>query len=896
MWHQLGAALLLTVPSVYGASDTSNPLDQGNTTAPWPNSVYSNATDTNNSVVAAGSKSNQTSPPWYPSPWAEGLGDWEMAYAKARSIVSQMTLLEKVNLTTGVGWELERCVGQNGAIPRLGIPSMCMQDSPVGVRDTDYNSVFPMGVNVAATWDRGLAYARGQGMGYEHKHKGSNVQLGPVTGPLGRAPEGGRNWEGFAPDPVLSGALFAQSIAGIQSQNVIACGKHFIGYEQEHFRSAGDGFLYTVNQSYSANLDDVTMHELYLWPWMDGVRAGMGSVMCSYNQINNSYACQNSYVLNKLLKAELGFQGFVMSDWSAQMSGVASALAGLDMTMPGDIAFDSATSYWGSNLTVAVLNGTVPQWRVDDMAVRIMAAWYHVGAETNYIPINFDSWTLDTYGYEHYYANEGYGIINEHMDVRNNHGALIREIGAASAVLLKNDGALPLTGKEKFTGVFGSDAGANAYGPNGCSDRGCDMGTLGCAWGSGTANFPYLITPGFAIENEVYNQGVGIFQGVYDDYAYSEAESVAGQSSVAIVFANSDSGEGYISVDGNIGDRNNLTLWHDADTLIQTVSAQCNNTIVVIHSVGPVLMDSFVNNPNVTAIVWAGVPGEESGNSIVDVLYGKVNFGGKLPFTVGYSRENYGTDILYKPNCGESAPQLDFTEGQFIDYRAFDKGGVTPLYEFGFGMSYTTFSYSDIKIVKHDAGKYAPTTGETSPAPNLGQVSNDTSDYTFPNNLTRIPYYIYPYLNSTSLESSADEPNYGVSGSIPAGAQDGSAQPLLPSSGAPGGNPMLWDVLYTVTATITNTGKTTGDEVAQLYVGLGGPNDVVRQLRGFERLSILPGQSTTFTVDLTRRDLSNWDTVSQDWFISDYDKTVYVGASSRNLPLNDTISGASAFN
>lgn len=122
-----------------------------------------------------------------------------------------------------------------------------------------------MGVNVAATWDRDLAYARGQGMGYEHKHKGSNIQLGPVVGPLGRVPASGRNWEGFAPDPVLSGVLFAETISGIQSQHVIACGKHFIGYEQEHFRSAGNGFGYEVEESYSANLDDVTMHELYLW-------------------------------------------------------------------------------------------------------------------------------------------------------------------------------------------------------------------------------------------------------------------------------------------------------------------------------------------------------------------------------------------------------------------------------------------------------------------------------------------------------------------------------------------------------------------------------------------------------------------------------------------------------
>jgi len=144
-----------------------------------------------------------------------------------------------VNLTTGVGWEGEQCVGNVGSIPRLGLHSLCMQDSPLGVRFADYVSAFPAGVNVAATWDRNLAYARGYAMGSEHRQKGVDVQLGPVCGPLGRVPEGGRNWEGFAPDPYLTGQLIAPTIQGIQSAGVIACTKHYILNEQEHFRQAG---------------------------------------------------------------------------------------------------------------------------------------------------------------------------------------------------------------------------------------------------------------------------------------------------------------------------------------------------------------------------------------------------------------------------------------------------------------------------------------------------------------------------------------------------------------------------------------------------------------------------------------------------------------------------------
>ena len=222
------------------------------------------------------------------------------------------------------------------------------------------------------------------------------------------------------------------------------------------------------------------MHELYLWPFADAVRAGVGSVMCSYNQVNNSYACGNSKLLNNLLKNELGFQGFVMSDWSAQHSGMSSVTAGLDMTMPGDTVFNSGLSYWGSNLTVAVLNGTIPEWRIDDMALRIMAAFFKVGQTIDQPPINFDSWTLDTYGPLHASVGVDVQQVNWHVDVRGDHASLIRDIGARATVLLRNvNNTLPLS-KPKFVAVIGEDAGPNPWGPNSCSDRGCDNGTLVC--------------------------------------------------------------------------------------------------------------------------------------------------------------------------------------------------------------------------------------------------------------------------------------------------------------------------------------------------------------------------------------------------------------------------------
>lgn len=620
-------------------------------------------------------------------------------------------------------------------------------------------------------------------------------------------------------------------------------------------------------------------------PFADAVRAGVGSIMCSYQQVNNSYACQNSQLINYLLKGELGFQGFVTSDWAGQHSGVGSALAGLDMSMPGDLVFKSGTSHWGTNLTIAVLNGTVPQWRIDDMATRIVAAWYYVGRDKSQTSVNFGSWSYDTYGYENFIAKEGFGLINEHIDVRGEHGNLIRQIGAASTVLLKNTaGTLPLTGNENFVAVFGQDAGSNQHGPNGCPDRGCDSGTLAMGWGSGTANFPYLITPETAIQNEVVNN-LGRFESITDNFDGTQINALASQAGLAIVFVNADSGEGFLSIDGNTGDRNNLTLWQGGDTLVQNVSSLCNNTIVVLHTVGPVLLGNYSDNPNITAILWAGLPGEQSGNSIADVLYGRVNPSAKLPFTMARSREDYGTDVLYLPNQDTGAPQVSFLEGNFIDYRALDHSNITPVYEFGYGLSYTTFEYSNLKISKTSAGDYNPTTGLTKAAPTLGAIDHDAAKYLFPDNIKRSPFYIYPYLNFTDLGASANDSDYGTPGFVPPGSQDGSPQPLLPASGPSGGNPQLYDVLYQVEATVTNTGRISGTEVPQLYISLGGPYDPKTVLRGFERLAIDAGSSVTFHVDITRRDLSNWDPVAQNWYMSDAKKRVFVGSSSRKLPL-----------
>ncbi|KAI9166567.1 beta-glucosidase [Paramyrothecium foliicola] len=835
------------------------------------------------------------SPPQYPSPWMDPQASgWEDAYAKAREFVSQLTLLEKVNITTGTGWLSERCVGNVGSVPRLGFRGLCMQDGPLGIRLSDYNSAFPTGITAGASWSRHLWKDRGLKLGAEFKGKGIDVALGPAAGPLGRMAAGGRNWEGFSVDPYMAGISFAQTIRGIQQAGVVATAKHWVGNEQEHHRQAPEsqGRGYNISESLSSNIDDKTMHEVYAWPFQDAVKAGVGAVMCSYTQINNSYGCHNAKLNNGVLKGEYGFQGFIMSDWQAQHAGVDTATSGLDMSMPGDTVFNSGASYWGANLTLAVLNGTIPEWRIDDMTMRIMAAWFKVGnTVADQIDINFSTWTRDTFGFVHTAAQASPQQVNFQVDVRDNHASHIRESAAKGTVILKNEGALPLN-KPKFVAVLGEDAGPNAAGPNGCSDRGCASGTLAMGWGSGTSEFPYLITPDNALQQQALKDGTR-YESILNNNQWDRIRTLASQPNVtAIVFANAGSGEGYIEVDGNAGDRKNLTLWKQGDELIKNVSAINPNTIVVLHTVGPVLVTDWYENPNITAIVWAGVPGQESGNSITDILYGKTS-PGRSPFTWGPTRESYGTDVLYEPNNGNDAPQQDFTEGAFIDYRHFDKVAPegsenAPIYEFGFGLSWSTFEYSNLQVEKRNVRPYKPTTGNTIAAPELGNFSTDLSEYTFPAGFRKLKEFIYPYLDTdASGEEASGDRNYGQPSNLPEGAQDGSPQPKNPAGGQPGGNPQLWDVAYTITATITNTGNVQTDEVPQLYLSHGGEDEPVRVLRGFERIErIAPGQSVQFRAELTRRDISNWDVASQNWVVTEYPKTVWVGSSSRNLPLS----------
>ncbi|BEI80764.1 hypothetical protein CcaverHIS002_0112930 [Cutaneotrichosporon cavernicola] len=744
---------------------------------------------------------------------------WREAHRKAKRYLSDWTIEEKVDIVTGSGWMRDRCVGNTKPIPARNWTGLCLQDSPLGVRFADYVSAFPPGINAASTFDKKLIRDRGYAIGEEFKGKGVHIALGPMTN-MGRVAAGGRNWEGFGADPYLSGIATYETIIGIQDAGVQATTKHYIGNEQERNRHTS-----------SSNIDDRTMREIYAHPFLRAVQARSAAFMCSYNLLNGSWAGQNSKVMNGILKTDWGYPGYVMSDWGATHSGVHAVTSGLDMDMPGDINFDQGkTSYFGPNLTEAVHNGSVSVDRLDDMAQRIVAGWYLVGQDENYPAVNFDSW----------------GDKNEHIDVQDDHYKLIRHIGAASTVLLKNkDGALPLK-KPRSIALIGEDMGPAPNGANGFQDRGGTLGTLAMGWGSGTANFPYLVDPLQAISVRAQKDR-STLNWHFNNWDLNGAKKVAASAEVAIVGINSDSGEEYITVEGNVGDRNNLSSWHNGDEVVKTVAKNNKNTIVVVHSVGPMTMD-WIDHGNITAVVWAGLPGQESGNALVDILYGDYNPSGRLPYTIAVKDEDYSARIEYL-NTSNTETDVNYTEGLYIDYRHFLKEKIKPLFGFGFGLSYTTFEISNVVVSK--VGHHKRDAESSASAESSMSVSSRASASSSMSVSSSTP--------ASSNLPSKEHDNSGNDGKTPKSAKIGR---LMTRS--------LHRKRWKICATVKNTGGLNGCEVPQLYlVYPEAAGEPPRVLRDFDRVNLDPGESTTVEFTLSKYDVSIWDVVKQDYVVPD---------------------------
>lgn len=650
-----------------------------------------------------------------------------------------------------------------------------------------------------------------------------------MSGPLGRSGYAGRNWEGFAADPYLTGVAMEQTITGMQDTGVQACAKHFIANEQETQRNptypyvelGDDGISVTEvdQEAVSSNVDDRTLHELYLWPFANAVHAKVSAIMCSYNRINGSYACQNSKVQNGILKGELGFQGYVMSDWGATHSGVAAIESGLDMNMPGPLGYYGMAwgsgSFFGGNVTAAVNNGSLDTSRVDDMITRIMTPYYYLGQDSGFPGVDPASGQLNTFSPPSTWETTFNMTGTFNVDVRGGHGDLIRRHGSAGTVLLKNaNGALPLRAP-KVIALFGNDAGAPTQGMY--TEGNYPYGTQYVGGGSGTGRATFVSTPLDAISARARrdNSLVQFFLN-NTEVAGSEMPSlwIPGQPDVCLVFVKSYAEEG--------ADRTTLDLDWQGSEMVESVARYCNNTVVVSHSSGINVLP-FADHPNVTAILAAHYPGEESGGSIADVLYGDVNPSGRLPYTIAYEAGDYNAPPTTAVRTGGADDwQAWYDEKLEIDYRYFDAHGVPVRYEFGFGLSYTTFELADAAVEPAGSGA------------------------------------------------------------------DWAARPAARDV-QPGGNPALWETLYNVTASVSNTGAVDGAAVAQLYVtfpgGAGGApaGTPPYQLRGFDRVRLAAGETRTASFGVMRRDVSYWDVAAQEWLIPGGEFTFSVGFSSRDL-------------
>lgn len=810
---------------------------------------------------------------------------------RAEAILSKMTLEEKIDYIGG-----DRAFFIRG-IPRLGVPEMRMSDGPTGVRNVGLSTAMPAGIAMAASWDTGLVYRIGQAMGQDARARGVHFLLGPGMN-IYRAPMNGRNFEYFGEDPFLAGRMAVADIKGIQSQGVIATAKHFAANNEEWDR-----------HSVSSDVDERTLREIYLPAFEASVKDGrVSAVMDSYNLINGVHATQNSLLNTEILRKEWGFRGVLMSDWDAAYDGVAAANNGLDIEMPGGRNMNR------KNLIPAIQAGKVSEAVIDEKVRRILRTAMEFGF--------FDR-------------------PQQTAASRFNQSARKVALDAAlgSIVLLKNNGLLPLdaskiktiavigpTAHPAITGGGGSSKvapflsvsalegisnllrpdknivyvpgtpvlqdifnateltaepngpvgvmaeyfnnkklsgtpaltrrdrrvdfrfGRSSYSPGGPAtdfsvrwtgyftpttteeyrfyvdgDDGyrlfVDDKPLISRWfhqGETTtveslkleAGMPYKIRLEYFQGDGNSRIGFGIGHGT--DSALAQAREAAAQADAVIVcvgFNTSTEGEGF--------DRT-FALPAPQQDLIDAVLSANKNVAVVLTAGGNVDMNDWIDRTPALLHTW--YPGQEGGTALARILFGEVSPSGKLPASFERRLEDSATfhsyyDEKIGPGRGGDGPHLAggamrgrvaYKEGLFIGYRHYDKTGIKPLFPFGYGLSYTTFKYSNLKIT-------------------------------------------------------------------PASTKD--------------------DADVTVSFDITNSGKREGAEVAQVYVSdkhAKVPRPV-KELKGFSKVNLKPGETKTVNVALNRRSFSYYDVNKKHWTADPGEFAILVGSSSADIELTGKV-------
>ncbi|HEY8300595.1 MAG TPA: glycoside hydrolase family 3 C-terminal domain-containing protein [Jatrophihabitans sp.] len=580
---------------------------------------------------------------------------------RTAELMARMTLGDKIQQVTGTSYSDQTNHGAAGIVPanaRLCIPVLALNDAGAGMGDQQVRvTAFPDGVAQTATWNRALTRQYGAALGREAFTKGINVVLAPGVD-IARTPLNGRNFEYAGEDPYLAGQAAVSVIRGIQSRHVIATVKHFAANDQE-----------TNRMSASSDVGERTMEEIDLPAFRAAVQQGhVGSVMCSYNRFHDVYACQNPQLLRHYLDRQMGFRGWVMSDWLATHSTVRSAKAGLDMEMP-------TGQYYGSKLKSAVQAHTVPMRVLNDMVHRILITMFRVGL--------FD-----------HRPQEGNAAAAANASTPASI-ATATKVAEQGSVLLKNARrALPLTGRNKTIAVIG-----DAAGPAGAP-------TAVQGYGSGhvpEAGYqPGVVSPLDAIRTRAGRNG--------DTVAYAPstdaqaAAAVASAADTAVVFVNDVETEG--------ADRPDLVAHGgtcslaagcqydnvDQNKLVAAVAAANPRTIVVVQSGGPIVMPWL---SKVAGVVENWYPGQVDGNAIAPLLFGDVNPSGKLPVTFPKRLADgpLRTKAQYPGVDRNGIPQVHYSEGLLVGYRWYQAKHIAPLFPFGFGLSYTTFRFGALHVL-----------------------------------------------------------------------------------------------------------------------------------------------------------------------------------------------------
>ncbi len=649
-----------------------------------------------------------------------------------------MTLEEKAGMCSGLDfWHLKE-------VEHLGIPKVMVSDGPHGLRKQDEKGdhlgindsikavCFPPAVLSACSFDRGLMEEMGKAIGREAQANDVSVVLGPAVN-IKRSPLCGRNFEYYSEDPYLAGEIAAAFVKGVQSQHVGTSIKHFAANNQEYRR-----------MSSSSEVDERTLREIYFPAFETAVKKAQPyTFMCSYNQINGTFASENKWLLTDVLRGEWGFKGYVMSDWGAVNDRVKGLEAGLELEMPASGGDNDAM------IVKAVKDGVLEEKILDQAVERILRIIFE---------------------YADHRKPQEFTMEKDHEEAQH--------IAEESMVLLKNENhILPLKTSEKAAFIGGFARNPRFQG-GGSSHINCFK----------TTNVLDSVPCDAQV---VYAEGFPADRDFYDKALADEAVKAAAEADKAVIFAGlpeSFESEGY--------DRSHMRLPECQNRLITEILKVQPNTVIVLHNGSPVEMPWL---GEIKGLLETYLGGQAGGAAAANILYGKINPSGKLAETMPLKLSDNPSYLNF--GGGE---KVEYCEGIFVGYRYYDTKEMDVAFPFGYGLSYTTFAYSNLKL---------------------------------------------------SME-----------------------------------NPTEKDTVM-VSADVTNTGKSAGKEVVQLYIRdlTGSAIRPEKELKGFEKVFLEPGETKTVTMELNKRSFAWYNTELHDWFAASGDYEILVGASSRDIRLTETL-------